>query len=112
MRPSTTRSSSSGTPRDHASSTTRGWRCLAFAQADATAPCGPGPVDRALDEVAGTIGGIVREDNVRHFGQWEGAAATIRRAHFWPTVTARSPPAASPRHWCSLPGRVATVMDL
>jgi aryl-alcohol dehydrogenase-like predicted oxidoreductase len=41
-----------------------------------------------IEEVAGTVGDLVREGKVRHFGLSEAAAATIRRAHAVFPVTA------------------------
>jgi aryl-alcohol dehydrogenase-like predicted oxidoreductase len=41
-----------------------------------------------IEEVAGTVGDLVREGKVRHFGLSEAAAATVRRAHAVFPVTA------------------------
>jgi aryl-alcohol dehydrogenase-like predicted oxidoreductase len=41
-----------------------------------------------IEDVAGTVGDLVREGKVRHFGLSEAAAATIRRAHSVFPVTA------------------------
>lgn len=41
-----------------------------------------------IEEVAGTVGELVREGKVRHFGMSEASAATIRRAHAVFPVTA------------------------
>jgi aryl-alcohol dehydrogenase-like predicted oxidoreductase len=44
--------------------------------------------DVPIEEVAGTVGELIREGKVRHFGLSEAAAATIRRAHAVQPVTA------------------------
>ncbi|MBS1697187.1 MAG: aldo/keto reductase [Actinobacteria bacterium] len=41
-----------------------------------------------IEDVAGTVGDLVREGKVRHFGMSEASAATIRRAHAVFPVTA------------------------
>ncbi|MBS1906600.1 MAG: aldo/keto reductase [Actinobacteria bacterium] len=41
-----------------------------------------------IEDVAGTVGELVREGKVRHFGMSEASAATIRRAHAVFPVTA------------------------
>ncbi|GAA2069569.1 aldo/keto reductase [Microbacterium hatanonis] len=41
-----------------------------------------------IEDVAGTVGDLVREGKVRHFGLSEASAATIRRAHATFPVTA------------------------
>ncbi|MFD2234946.1 aldo/keto reductase [Phaeospirillum tilakii] len=41
-----------------------------------------------IEEVAGTVGELIREGKVRHFGLSEAAPATIRRAHAVQAVTA------------------------
>lgn len=44
--------------------------------------------DVPIEDVAGTVGDLVREGKVRHFGLSEASAATIRRAHAAYPVTA------------------------
>jgi len=44
--------------------------------------------DVPIEEVAGTVGDLVREGKVRHFGLSEASAVTIRRAHAVFPVTA------------------------
>jgi len=44
--------------------------------------------DVPIEDVAGTIGELVREGKVRHFGMSEASAATVRRAHAVFPVTA------------------------
>jgi aryl-alcohol dehydrogenase-like predicted oxidoreductase len=44
--------------------------------------------DTPIDEVAGTVGELIAEGKVRHFGLSEAGAATIRRAHAVQAVTA------------------------
>jgi aryl-alcohol dehydrogenase-like predicted oxidoreductase len=44
--------------------------------------------DVPIEEVAGTVGDLIREGKVRHFGMSEADAATIRRAHAVQPVTA------------------------
>lgn len=41
-----------------------------------------------IEDVAGTVGGLIREGKVKHFGMSEASAATIRRAHAVQPVTA------------------------
>ena len=41
-----------------------------------------------IEDVAGTVGDLIREGKVRHFGLSEASAATIRRAHAVQPVTA------------------------
>jgi aryl-alcohol dehydrogenase-like predicted oxidoreductase len=41
-----------------------------------------------IEDVAGTVGDLIREGKVRHFGMSEADAATIRRAHAVQPVTA------------------------
>jgi aryl-alcohol dehydrogenase-like predicted oxidoreductase len=41
-----------------------------------------------IEDVAGTVGELIREGKVRHFGLSEASAATIRRAHAVTPVTA------------------------
>ncbi|MFJ4167770.1 aldo/keto reductase [Microbacterium sp. NPDC089698] len=44
-----------------------------------------------IEDVAGTVGELVREGKVRHFGMSEASAATIRRAHaVFPVTTVQS----------------------
>jgi aryl-alcohol dehydrogenase-like predicted oxidoreductase len=44
--------------------------------------------DTPIEEVAGTVGDLITEGKVRHFGLSEAGAATIRRAHAVQAVTA------------------------
>ena len=44
--------------------------------------------DVPIEDVAGTVGDLIREGKVRHFGLSEAGAATIRRAHAVQPVTA------------------------
>jgi aryl-alcohol dehydrogenase-like predicted oxidoreductase len=44
--------------------------------------------DTPIEEVAGTVGDLIAEGKVRHFGLSEAGAATIRRAHAVQSVTA------------------------
>jgi aryl-alcohol dehydrogenase-like predicted oxidoreductase len=44
--------------------------------------------DTPIEEVAGTVGDLIAEGKVRHFGLSEAGAATIRRAHAVQAVTA------------------------
>ncbi len=44
--------------------------------------------DVPIEDVAGTVGDLIREGKVRHFGMSEADAATIRRAHAVQPVTA------------------------
>jgi aryl-alcohol dehydrogenase-like predicted oxidoreductase len=44
--------------------------------------------DVPIEDVAGTVGDLIREGKVRHFGLSEAAAGTIRRAHAVTSVTA------------------------
>src|ERR1700733_2519698 len=44
--------------------------------------------DTPIEEVAGTVGDLITEGKVRHFGLSEAGAATIRRAHAVQSVTA------------------------
>jgi aryl-alcohol dehydrogenase-like predicted oxidoreductase len=44
--------------------------------------------DTPIEEVAGTVGELIAEGKVRHFGLSEAGAATIRRAHAVQPVTA------------------------
>lgn len=44
--------------------------------------------DVPIEDVAGTVGDLIREGKVRHFGMSEANAATIRRAHAVQPVTA------------------------
>lgn len=44
--------------------------------------------DVPIEDVAGTVGDLIREGKVRHFGLSEADAATIRRAHAVQPVTA------------------------
>ena len=44
--------------------------------------------DMPIEEVAGTVGDLIAEGKVRHFGLSEAGAATIRRAHAVQAVTA------------------------
>ncbi|MDR3740989.1 MAG: aldo/keto reductase [Terracidiphilus sp.] len=44
--------------------------------------------DVPIEDVAGTVGELIREGKVKHFGMSEAAAATIRRAHAVQPVTA------------------------
>ncbi len=44
--------------------------------------------DVPIEEVAGTVGDLIREGKVRHFGLSEAGAKTIRRAHAVQPVTA------------------------
>ena len=44
--------------------------------------------DTPIEEVAGTVGELITEGKVRHFGLSEAGAATIRRAHAVQPVTA------------------------
>ena len=44
--------------------------------------------DVAIEEVAGTVGELIKEGKVKHFGMCEAAAATIRRAHAAQPLTA------------------------
>ena len=44
--------------------------------------------DVPIEDVAGTVGDLIREGKVRHFGLSEAAPATIRRAHAVQPVTA------------------------
>lgn len=41
-----------------------------------------------IEDVAGTVGSLIREGKVKHFGMSEASAATIRRAHAVQPVTA------------------------
>lgn len=41
-----------------------------------------------IEDVAGTVGALIQEGRVRHFGMSEASAGTIRRAHAVTLVTA------------------------
>ena len=76
--------------------------------------------DVPIEEVAGTVGDLIREGKVKHFGLSEASPATIRRAHAVQPVAAlqseyslwwREPEAALScpcwRNWASVSCRSA-----